>query len=118
PHLASSHRLRGVAVPHLSGPADPCGIPRQAWLEVVQQCLERADVQDRQPLPVLGAHPAEYGEGGRLGLATGGGGEEERIMPGQDRSYCLFLERSERRPSQRVDDVVLDNEVQLTEPVL
>ena len=65
-------------------PADQAVVALQPRLLVVQQRLERADVEDGQPVPGLGQGLGEQREEGRLGLAAGGRGQDEQVGPVQD----------------------------------
>ena len=91
-------------------------IARQPGQQVVQQRLQRADVDDRQAGPAPRVHRGQQREHRRLGLAARRRREQQRVGPVQDRPGCLFLQRAQRRPAQGVDDVVHHDRVQPVQP--
>ena len=107
---------RGVAVPERDPPADPSAVGLQPGEQVVQQCLERAEVDDGQAFPVPLLHRGQHGEHGGFCLAAGGRGEQQRVAAVKDGGDGLVLERAERRPAEAVHQVVDDDRVEPPEP--
>ncbi len=101
-----SHRPPDVAVPQPSGATHHLRVGLQPGMQVVQQRLERADVQHRQAVPVLGEHPGQDREDRRLGLPACGGCQHDRVLACQHRTDRLLLQRAQRRPPEGVDHVV------------
>ena len=106
---------RGVAVPERDPAASPGAVDLEARQQVVEQRLQRAQVDHRQAGPALGGHPGQHREGGRLGLAARGGREQQRVVTAQHRSERVALERAERGPAERVHHVVGQRRVQAAE---
>ena len=104
-----------VAMPERRPPAQERAVPLEANVEVVQQGLDRADVEQAQAGPVLRQHAGGQREEGRLGLAARRGRQHDHVLPGQDARDDLLLERSKLPPSHAVDDVVLDRRMELVE---
>src|SRR5258708_1631045 len=69
-----------VAVPETGPEADERGVALNPWLDVVEQGLERADVEHREAAPPLGRHTREQGKHRRLRLAPGSWGEEKHVL--------------------------------------
>ncbi len=63
-------------------------------------------------MPVLRRHGREQREGRGLGLPAGGGREQEGVSTIEDRVDGMLLQRPQRRPTQRVDDVVSEDRVE------
>ena len=59
-----------VAVPEGRSPAQERAVPLEPKVEVVEQGLDRADVEHAQARPALGEHAGGDGQEGRLGLAA------------------------------------------------
>ena len=78
-------RGRGVAVPEGDPATRPGAVDLQTRQQVVEQRLQRAQVEDRQAGPAFGGHPGQDREGGRLGLAARGGREQQRVVAAQYR---------------------------------
>ena len=74
-----------VAVPDGRPAAHQAVVPLQPLLLVVQQGLDRADVEDGQPAPGAGQGLGDQREEGRLGLAAGGRGQHQQVGPVQRR---------------------------------
>ena len=105
-------RRAHVAVPDRGPAAQPAGVACQPGQQVVQQRLQRADVDDRQAGPSLRVHGGQQREHRGLGLAARRGRQQQRVGPVEDRPGRLLLQRAQRRPAQRVDDVVHHDRVQ------
>ena len=106
---------RGVAMPERDPAARPGAVDLKARQQVVEQRLQRAQVDHRQAGPALGGHPGQHREGGRLGLAARGGREQQCVVTAQHRSERVALERAERGPAERVHHVVGQRRVQAAE---
>ena len=102
-------------MPHADRATDPSGVGPQPLLKVVEQCLERADVQDGDPAPVLVRHPGEDREGRRLCLTASGGRQEQSVLPCEQRLHRGVLEGTQPGPAECGDDVVLQGGVEVIE---
>ena len=109
-------RRAHVAVPDRGPAAQPAGVGLQPGQQVVQQRLQRADVDDRQAGPAPRVHGGQQREHRGLGLAARRGREQQRVGAVQDRPGRLLLQRAQRRPAQRVDDVMHHDRVQPVQP--
>ena len=105
-------RRAHVAVPDRGPAAQPAGVGLQPGQQVVQQRLQRADVDDRQAGPALRVHGGQQREHRGLGLAARRGRQQQRVGAVEDRSGRLLLQRPQRRPAQRVNDVMDHHRVQ------
>ena len=105
-----------VTVPDRDPAAQPAGVGLQPGQQVVQQRLQRADVNDRQARPPLRLHGRQQREHRRLGLAARRGREQQRVGAVEHRPDGLLLQRAQRRPAQGVDDVVHHDRVQPVQP--
>src|SRR5699024_5229384 len=103
-------------VPDVHAAAHPVCVVAETLGEVVEQRLERGHVQHGETGPVLGGHAAEDWEHRRLGLAAGGGCEQECVLSVEEQADGVFLEGTESRPAEGVDDVVLEEGVEGGEP--
>ena len=65
----------------------------EALLKVVQERLERTTIDDTERAPCLADHPREDGKHGGLGLASGGGREEQAMLAVEARVDALLLQR-------------------------
>src|SRR3954469_23168299 len=81
---------------------------REPRLQVVEQRAQRAKVEDRQAAPILIEHPRQHREESGLGLAARSRGEEKYVFAIKDRPDRLLLELPQRRPTQGIDDVMLE----------
>ena len=104
-----------VSVPHLATASQERCVMAEALLKVVQERLERADINDTERAPFLVDHPRENRKHGSLGLAAGGGREEQAMVTVEDRADALLLQRPQRPPPERIDDVVLNERIQAIE---
>lgn len=104
--------LGDIAVPQGGSAAQPGGVGLQPGQQVVEQRLERTDVEDGGAGPVLGGHPGQQGEGGGFGLAARGGGEQHGVGSRQQRVDGLLLKGAQGLPAEGVDDVVQQYGVQ------
>ena len=93
-------------MPERHPPPRPAAIGFQSRQEIVEQRLQRAQVEHRQPGPSFGGHPGQHGEGGGFGLASRRGGQQEHVLPGRDRGDRRLLERAQLGPAERADQVV------------
>ena len=115
---ALPRRRRHVAVPESGSPAEPARVLLQPGQQVVQQCLERGEVEHRRGIPAAGFHRGEQGKDGRLGLAAGGRREQERVKTVEHRADRLLLERPQVLPAQGVDQMVGEHRMQPVQPAL
>ena len=107
---------RGVTVPERNPSADPCAVGLQPGEQVVQQRLQRAQIDDREAVPALLFHRGQHGKQGGFGLSAGGRCEQERVAAVKDGGDGLVLQRAERRPAEAVHQVVDDDRVEPPEP--
>lgn len=105
-------RLRHIAMPELHPSANESCVVFETLGKVVEQRLDRADVQHAHAAPVLAKHARQHRDDRRLGLATCSRRQQQAMEPLLDRADGLDLRRSQRRPAQRIDDVVLQRGVQ------
>ncbi len=104
-----------VAVPEGRTPAQERAVPLEPHVEVVQEGLDRADVEHAQPRPALRQHARGHGQEGRLRLAARRGRQHDHVLPGENAGDHLLLEGSQLPPTQAVDDVVLQRRMELIE---
>ena len=104
-----------VAVPQIDAPSDQGAVGLEARLEVVQEGLDRTDVENTQPAPLFGQHPRQQRKHCGLGLAAGGGRQQQDVVAIQHRTDGVLLKRPERPPPERVDDVMLKGWMQTLE---
>ena len=71
--------LRDVAMPHLYTPTHQPGVVGEPVLQVVQQRLDRADVQHARPGPGLGQHPRQHRNRSGFRLPPGGRCEQQTV---------------------------------------
>ena len=102
-------------MPERDPAASPGAVDLKARQQVVQQRLQRAQVDHRQASPALGGHPGQHREGGRLGLAACGRREQQRVVTAQHRSQRVTLQGTERGPAECVHHVVGQRWVQSAE---
>ena len=99
--------LRGVAVPQGSLPPHQPQVLVEALLLIVQQRLDRADVQDRDARPGFFEHLGDDREKRRLGFAASRGCQNDEVGTAQIRFDGQRLHFPQIPPAQRVHDVVL-----------
>ena len=104
-----------VAVPAVDAPAHEVGAGVQPRLGVVEQRLDRTDPEHAQTAPSALQHARQQRQQGRLRLAPGGGRQQQGVVAVQHGAEGRLLQRAERLPPQRVDDVVLQGRVQAVE---
>ena len=107
--------LADIAVPEGAGTADQGCVPAEPYLDIVQQGADGADVEDAGGREIAPEDLGKDGEDGGLGLAAGSGGDEEDVGAVEDRPDGRFLQRAERAPFERVEDVVLERGVEARE---
>ena len=105
--------LRHVAVPEGRAPADQPAVALQTVIEVVQQRLDRADVERAQRRPPLREHPRDRREKRRLRLAAGGRRQDDQVLAGENPRNHRVLKRPQLAPAEAVDHVVLKCRVEL-----
>ena len=93
-------------------PAQERAVPLEPNVEVVEQGLDRADVEHAQARPALCEHAGGDGQEGGLGLAARRGCQHDHVLPGQDAGDHLLLKRPQLPPTQAVDDMVLDRRME------
>jgi hypothetical protein len=93
----------------------PGVVDLEARQQVVEQCLQRAQLDHRQPGPALGGNPGQDREGSRLRLAPRSGREQQRIVTAQHRCERVALKRAERGPAEGVHHVVSQRRVEAAE---
>jgi hypothetical protein len=98
-------RLRNVAVRHRRSTAEPAGHSGQPRFQVVEQGLERTDVEDRESAPTPRLHPRQQRQDGGLGLAAGGRREQQRIRAVEHGLDGRFLQPAQTGPAEVVDAV-------------
>ena len=108
-----SPRLGDVAVPDRTASADQAQVVFQPLMEVVEQRLERADVENGQTVPFLGQHPGQEREDGRFRLAACGGCYQQCVMTLKQGADAEFLQGTKLLPAQRIDNVVLESGMEL-----
>ena len=91
--------LASVTVPELRTAAQPLCILVDPRSEVVQQCLQRAQVEHRHSGPALLDHGGEDRERGRLGFAARSRSQQQRVVAVQQRIDGLALQRTQVRPA-------------------
>jgi len=74
--------LGRVTVPERRSPTDQPQVLVEPLLLVVQQCLDRADVEDRDARPCLFEHLRDHGEECRLGFSSRCGREDHQVRAG------------------------------------
>jgi hypothetical protein len=77
-------------------------------VQVVEQCLEGAEIQNAQSPPILGEHSRKRREERGFSLSAGRRGEQQHMLPIQYWGDAALLQRTEFPPTQRIDDVMLD----------
>ena len=112
----AAYRIRHVAMPKGGAPAHKGGIPLQSRFDIVQQGVQRTDVQGRQPPPALAGHSGQQRKYRRLGLAAGSRCEQQNTLTTLDRLDCGKLGRAQLGPAQSVDEMVAQGRMQLVEP--
>jgi hypothetical protein len=101
-----------VAVPHGAVEADHLGVAAEAVRLVVQQRLDRGQVQRADAVGRAGEQLRQHREHRRFGLAARGGREDDRVVPVQQRGPGLFLHGAQARPAEPGDDGLLQARVQ------
>ena len=104
--------LGSVAMPEGSTAADEIAVIGQTRFQIVEEGLDRADIDHRQPPPILREHPGENRKRGRLGLSAGGGSENDLVVAGEEAGNDRVLKRPQAPPAERVDDVVLQRRME------
>ena len=90
-----------IAVPEIDAPSDQVAVGPETRFDVVQEGLERTDVEHAQPAPLFGEHPRQERKHRGLGLAAGGGRQHQGVVAVQHGADGLLLERPKRRPAER-----------------
>ena len=102
-------------MPNGDGSTDQSSVMGQPLLKVVEQSLDRADVQNTGASPRLRQHLRQDRDGSCLGLPSRGRGQQQAVCAGMNRCDGCKLRGSQGTPAQRVDDVVLQGWMQLLE---
>ena len=79
----------------------------QPDIQIVEQGLDRAEVEDAESRPAFGQHPRDDRKERRLGLAARRRGEHDQVLAVENRWDDRFLERPQLAPAEAVHDVVL-----------
>ena len=103
-------------MPQRRASAEQRAIAVESRFQVVQQRLDRAQVKQAEPVPVLAQHPRHRGKERRFGLASRRRRQHDHVLTAQDRLDHGFLERPEVTPTETVDDVVPQGRMELIEP--
>jgi hypothetical protein len=82
-------------------------VPLQADIQVVDECLDGAEIENAKPRPILGEHARNDRKKHGFRLSTSGGGKHDQMVARQDRRNYRILEWSQLAPSEAVDDMVL-----------
>ena len=84
-------------------------------MKVVQERLERANVENTQTCPVHATDARKHREYRGLSLAACRWSEQQAVRPRRDRLDAFFLQGAQFAPPQRVYDVVLNKRIELVE---
>ncbi len=101
-----------IAVPKRGSSTQQGTVPLQPHIQVVQQGLDRTDVQDTETRPAFGQHTRQNGEEGCFRFATGSRGKDDQVVTGENRRDDSLLKRPQFTPSQAVDNMVLQGRMQ------
>ena len=112
---ASSVALAGVSVPAGGSPSHKLEVPAKAFLLVIKQGTDGADVQNRQPLQAFGEYQRDDRKERRLGLPSSGRCKNDDVRPIEYRLNRQTLHGSQFPPSERVYDVVLKGRMKSVE---
>src|ERR1035438_4730273 len=104
-----------VSVPNPGPTPDQVAVSAQPDIEVVQERLDRAEIEDAESGPVLRQHPGKDREECRLRFAPGGGRKQNSVPAPEDLADAFLLKGAQFTPTEGVDDVVLKGWVQLIE---
>ena len=96
-----------IAVPNEPPQPDHLGIQAQAFGLVVEQRLDRGDVDRRHRRGRVVDHLRQHRENRRLGFSAGGRREDDDVSSVEDRLARLLLNRSKARPAQTRNDRLL-----------
>ncbi len=99
-----------IAVPDEAVATDHLRVEPEALRLVVQERLDRRDVDgaDRVTRPGLLEQVREHGEHRRLGLAAGGGRQDDGVLPVEDGVARLLLDGTQRAPPEPRHDGLLE----------
>lgn len=109
--------LLDVPVPQAARASHEPAILFEPRVQVVEQGLERTDVDHAQARPLAGQHPRENREERRFRLPAHRRREQQNMLPGKDRLDAQLLERPQLPPPQRVHNVMLQRGVEPVEAV-
>lgn len=105
-----------IAVPLERPATEQVRVASEPMLLIVQQGANRGHVDHRDRRPVLAVHEREQRKHGCLGLATGRGGQDDAVGPGQNGADALLLDRTQLAKAQGVDDLILQRRTERVEP--
>ena len=88
--------------------AQKFAVPLKTNIKIIQQRLDRADVQDAQPCPSFRQYPRQCRKEGCLGFSASCWCEHDQMLTVQDFWDDGILEWSQLAPAEAVHDVVLD----------
>src|SRR5262249_51986911 len=100
-------RVADVAMPFERSSSQGCRVALQALFLVVQQRLDRSDVDDRHGSPVVSIHTGQERKERCLRLTAGGRGEDDDVLSVQDRAGRCLLYCAQLLESQGVHNLVL-----------
>ena len=109
PQESPAFVVRRVAVPDKVVQADHLGVQAEPLRLIVQQGLDRSDVDGTDRLRLVRDHPGQRRKHGGFGLAAGRGSENDGVHPAQDRLARLLLDRPQARPAQPGHDGLLQS---------
>lgn len=91
--------------------ADHAEVGFQTTVQVVEQRLQRAQVEDRCAFPVFREKSGDGWQHGSLGFTTGGWCDDQCVLASENRRSCQFLQRPQSRPPKCVDEMVPEKRV-------
>ncbi len=97
----------GVAVPHKTAKPDHLGVQPEPFGLIVQQRLDRSDVDGSHTVGLVVDHVRQRREHRRFGLAACRGGEDDRVVACQQRLARLLLHQPQTRPAEARHDGLL-----------
>src|SRR5690606_24968303 len=84
-------------------------------LQIVEQCLDRTNVEHAGTAPTLLRHAGQHRDDRRFGLAASGRCQQQAVPTSVDWFDGLELRRPQTWPPERIDNVILDSRMQAVE---
>src|SRR5262249_56157712 len=96
-----------ISVPQRRSASHQRTVPLQPNVYVVEQRLDRTDIQDTESAPPCGQYAREDREERRFRFPSSSRSENDQMFSGKNRRDDRILERAQLTPPQTIHDVML-----------